>query len=695
MAALRAVGRQCGVRFEAPPREDQALSLKFFVEAVCRASRIRSRVVALRGEWWTADCGPLFAVRQRPEGSEEPLRPVALLQDAPGRYVVLEPGTGARQPVTPEVAATINPFAWTFYKPFPERPLGFFDVLGFVGAETRRDALMLAGLAGAGAVLGLIAPWATGKLFDTVIPNAERGNLFTYGAALVAAALSTAVFGLTQGVCMMRVNSKWDGGVQAALWDRLLRLPAPFFRDFTVGDLAARAGAVNAIRRTLGSATLTTVLNSLHGVLNLFLLFHYSSSLALAATGIVAALMVVYAVLLFLALRLRERLAELDGKISGLVFQLLGGVSKLRVTASERRGFAVWSRLYAESTHLTFKANSYDNVIAVFNSMIPVLSSAAVYWLVHGQLHPAGGAPPAAMSVGDFVAFTAAFTLFLSAGMSLSTTAFSVLNVIPTWRRARPILEARPEVESARPSSKPLSGGIQAHHLTFRYKPDGPKILDDVSFTVEPGEFVALVGPSGSGKSTVLRLLLGFETPEIGSIYYDGQDLSKFDAGSIRRQIGVVLQNGRLLAGDIFTNIVGNLPLTIDDAWAAAEAAGVADDIRAMPMGMFTVISEGASTLSGGQRQRIIIARALVRNPKKIFFDEATSALDNRTQEIVTQSLAKMRVSRVVIAHRLSTVRDADKIIVMAKGRIIQQGTFDQLMKEGGLFRELASRQVA
>jgi ABC-type bacteriocin/lantibiotic exporter with double-glycine peptidase domain len=399
--------------------------------------------------------------------------------------------------------------------------------------------------------------------------------------------------------------------------------------------------------------------------------------------------------MLWSALRLRERLAELDGRISGLVFQLLGAVSKLRVTASERRGFAVWSRLYAESTRLTFTANACDNLIATVNSMVPVLSSAAVFWLVHRSLHPGAGQAPAAMSVGGFVAFTAAFTLFLNAGMALSTTAFSVLNVVPTWRRARPILEARPEVDSARPSSKPLAGSIQAHHLTFRYKPDGPKILDDVSFTVEPGEFVALVGPSGSGKSTVLRLLLGFETPEIGSIYYDGQDLSKFDAGSIRRQIGVVLQNGRLLAGDIFTNIVGNLPLTIDDAWAAAEAAGVADDIRAMPMGMFTVISEGASTLSGGQRQRIIIARALVRNPKKIYFDEATSALDNRTQEIVTQSLAKMKVSRVVIAHRLSTVREADKIIVMAKGRIVQQGTFDQLMKEGGLFRELASRQVA
>lgn len=698
-SALLAIGRESGIAFSKPAHASAGpATMRYRVEAVCQASRVRYRVVALRGDWWKSDSGPILT-SLRVEGADDAKDssgpPVALLPSKPGAYELYDPASARRAPVDAATLPRLHAFGYVFYRPFPDTAVRFRDVAAFIGRDMRGDVLTLLGMAVAGAVLGLVVPWVTGKLFDMVIPNADYGTLAQYSLGLVSAAFATAIFSLTQGIAVMRLNSKWGSGVQAALWDRLLRLPAPFFRQYTVGDLANRAGAVNSIQQILSGGALLAVLSSLHGVLNLLLLFKYSTSLALYACGIVLATILTYSVCLWLSLRLRFQLSALDGKIQGLVFQLLGGISKLRVSASERRGFAVWSKLYAKSTQLTFQANTYDNIIQVFNSAIPVISSAIIFYLVHAGMHPAGGAPPLVLSVGDFMAFTAAFTVFLSAGISISGTAFQVLNIIPIWRDALPIMETLPEVDASKPAAKPLTGRLDVNHVTFRYKPDGPKILDDVSFHVEPGEFIALVGPSGSGKSTVLRLLLGFEAPEIGSIYYDGQDLAKFDAASIRRQIGVVLQNGRLLAGDIFTNIVGSLPLTIDDAWAAAELAGVAEDIRAMPMGMFTVISEGASTLSGGQRQRILIARALARRPKKIYFDEATSALDNRTQEIVTQSLDKMRVTRVVIAHRLSTIRNADRIIVMEKGRILQQGSFDELMKAPGLFRDLASRQVS
>jgi ABC-type bacteriocin/lantibiotic exporter with double-glycine peptidase domain len=231
--------------------------------------------------------------------------------------------------------------------------------------------------------------------------------------------------------------------------------------------------------------------------------------------------------------------------------------------------------------------------------------------------------------------------------------------------------------------------------VSFRYGADGPPILEDVSLSVEPGEFVALVGPSGSGKSTLLRLLLGFDSPSTGTVYYDGHDLASVDVSAVRGQIGVVLQSSRLMAGDVFTNIVGSAPLTMDEAWAAAEMAGVADDIRAMPMGMHTLVSDGASTLSGGQRQRLLIARALVRRPRLVFFDEATSALDNRSQEIVSRSLERTNATRLVIAHRLSTIRHADRILVIERGHVVQAGSFDALARQPGLFAQLIARQVA
>jgi len=712
-SALLAVGEASGIEFVHPAGGASYPSPRFYVDAVCQASRVRSRRVALRGDWWKSDCGPILASLVDP-AKEEPApatdavpgpgaspeqdflgAPVALLPVKPGVYEIFNPADGSRRRLEAGIARSVSTFGYVFYRPFPDAVVRFKDVAGFALRDVRGDLLMLAAMAAAGAVLGLAAPWVTGKLFDSVIPNTEYGALFQYTLALVAAAAATAFFGLTQGVAMMRVNGKYNGEVQAALWDRLLRLPVPFFRDYSVGELAERANAVNSIQQILSGTVMTTVLNSLHAALNLFLLFYYDASLALYACGLLAATVAVYSACLWMSLRLRYKLTALDNKISGLVFQLLGGLSKLRVAAAERRGFAVWSKSYAESTRLTFAANTYDNLIQVFNAMIPVFASAAIFWMVHVKMHPTGNAAPLNLSIGEFVAFMAAFTVFLNAGISLSGTAFSILNVVPIWKNAKPIMETLPEADSSKPASKPLSGRVEVNHLSFRYRPDGPKILDDVSFRVEPGEFVALVGPSGSGKSTILRLLLGFETPEIGSIYYDGQDISKVDAGSIRRQIGVVLQNGRLLAGDVYRNIVGSLPLSVEDAWAAAELAGVAQDIRDMPMGMFTLISEGASTLSGGQRQRLLIARALARRPKKIYFDEATSALDNTTQEVVTKSLNALHVTRVVIAHRLSTIRNADRVIVLDKGRVVQEGIFDELAGAPGLFKALISRQVS
>ena len=341
---------------------------------------------------------------------------------------------------------------------------------------------------------------------------------------------------------------------------------------------------------------------------------------------------------------------------------------------------------------LDLSSQQIEDGVTVFNSVMPTISSIALFWMASTLVSPMS---ELGLSTGAFLAFNAAFALFISGATSLSSALIEVLDVIPLWLRSQPILHAEPEVDIQKADPGRLTGHFCVKRVTFRYREDGPLILDDVTVEARPGEFIALVGPSGSGKSSVLRLLLGFEQPQSGTVYYDGQDLSGLDVAAVRRQLGVVLQNGRINAGSIYENISGGALISLGDAWTAAERAGFADDIRSFPMEMHTVISEGGGNLSGGQRQRLVIARALVLNPKILLLDEATSALDNRTQAIVSESLDKLKVTRLVVAHRLSTIRNADRIYVIQAGRVVQQGNFEELAAQEGLFAQLIKRQVA
>jgi ABC-type bacteriocin/lantibiotic exporter with double-glycine peptidase domain len=288
----------------------------------------------------------------------------------------------------------------------------------------------------------------------------------------------------------------------------------------------------------------------------------------------------------------------------------------------------------------------------------------------------------------------AAFNGCVHAMMVAATAAIGALSILPQYELARPVLQAVPEVKAGQADPGPLSGEIAFDRVMFRYRSDTPPVLNDLTFHIKPGAFVAFVGPSGSGKSTILRLLLGFETPESGAVSYDSGDLKDLDLRAVRRQIGVVLQSGRLMPGDLFTNIVGCSSATREDALRASRMAGFDADLAQMPMGLHTMITDGASTLSGGQQQRLMIARAIVTSPRMLFLDEATSALDNRTQAVVSRSLEGLHATRVVIAHRLSTIVKADCIYVVEKGRIVQNGTYDELMAQPGLFQELAKRQL-
>jgi ABC-type bacteriocin/lantibiotic exporter with double-glycine peptidase domain len=393
---------------------------------------------------------------------------------------------------------------------------------------------------------------------------------------------------------------------------------------------------------------------------------------------------------------MQRRVVEVEGRISGLVLQLLAGIAKLRVTGAESRAFSRWATQFTQQKRLAFRTGAIENFLESFNAVFPVVSSMAIYYMVlYLMKQAAESGDPNPIPPGEFVAFNSAFGIFLAQVLGTGMTAMSALNVIPLWERAKPILETRPEVDLSKADPGEISGEIEVTHVTFRYHKDGPTILSDLSLRIEPGEYVALVGPSGSGKSTLLRMLLGLDVPETGSVYFDGRDLQLLDVQKLRRKIGVVGQNATIRSGSVFSNIVGSLPLTLDDAWEAARMAGLDEDVKAMPMGMNTVLQQGGGTLSGGQRQRLIIARAIVARPRILFFDEATSALDNRTQAIVSQSLMELQATRIAVAHRLSTIMGADRIYVLAGGRIVQQGSYQELVAVEGMFRELVKRQVA
>ncbi|HVT18280.1 MAG TPA: NHLP bacteriocin export ABC transporter permease/ATPase subunit [Thermoanaerobaculia bacterium] len=687
LAACRLVGQVQGITIRARPEGCLGARQGDLLAQICAASRIRFRRVILRDDWWRHDNGPVVAFRHLDDEGKA-RRAVALLPASPRSYVMVDPVESTRTAVDASVSASLSGDAFLLYPPLPERPVDFKDLMRMAFAGRRRDLLVILLMGLAGGLLGLVVPVLTGTLFGSVIPGADRAALPEIALALIVSAAAGALFQVTRSLAVLRLGGKFDGTLQAAVWDRLLALPAAFFRRFTVGDLANRALGIDTIRDLLTGNTLTVALAAVFSLPSFALLFYYSWPLALLATALMLVLVAITAGLAVLQLRHQRKILWLQGRIASLLFGLIHGIAKLRVAGAEARSYARWAERFAEQRRRTLAAQRLANAQTALNSVYGVLTSLAIFAAV-------GLSSRQSLPIGDFLAFNAAFGQFLAAALSLVAVFSGVLSAVPVYERLRPILETVPEVDESKAEPGELTGEIEFSHVRFRYHGEGPLVLAGASFRAGPGDFIALVGPSGAGKSTCLRLILGFERPGAGSIYFDGQDLAGLAAQSVRRQIGVVLQTGRPMAGSIFSNIVGSSNLGIDDAWDAARAVGLAEDIEAMPMGMHTVVSEGAETFSGGQKQRILIARAIVHRPRILLFDEATSALDNRTQEIVSRSLERLKATRIVIAHRLSTIEKADRIYVLAGGQVVEEGSYGELVRSGGPFARLAERQIA
>lgn len=680
-AACELVARAAGISLAPAAQSGTGADRLDPVERIALASRLRTRVVRLQGRWWREDTGPLVGHRAL-SGA-----PVALLWRR-GGYVAVHPATGRETPVERANAEEFEPRAVMFYRPLPERRPSPLRLLRFCMTGTRGDltGLLLSGLVTV--AIGALVPLATGKVLGEFVPRAQTGLIAQVCLAVIIGSVVAAAFMLLQNLTLLRLEGRVEATLQPAVWDRLLRLPTRFFTERSTGELASAAMGISAIRRLLAGVAPTVAQAVTVGAVNLGVLLWFSVPMALAAIGMLVVVASVFLGLGLWQVRWQRRLVVLTNKLNNQAFQTLRGLPKLRVAAAENYAYAAWASEFARSRELQQRAGRIKNLTAVLGAVYLPLCTLAMFMLLAG---PARGS----MTAAEFLTFNTSVTMVLTSVTQLTGAFVSGVAALPLFEQIRPVLDATPEVRAASTRPGPLTGAVEARRLSFRYSDDGPLVLDDVSFEVRPGEFVAVVGPSGCGKSTLLRLLIGFDRPVSGSVLYDGQDLAALDQSAVRRQCGVVLQHAQPFTGSVLDVIRGAEPYTPEEAMAAAEMAGLAEDIRRMPMGLHTIVS-GSGAVSGGQRQRLMIAQALIRRPRILFFDEATSALDNRTQRTVIESTKALEATRIVIAHRLSTVLDADRVVVMEGGKVVQQGPPARLLADtGGRLHELVRRQLA
>lgn len=649
------------------------------LEYCLRPHGVMRRNVKLEQGWYRDAFGPMLAFRKS-DGV-----PVALLPKPFAGYWYRSPETGEKTSVNAKTAALFDTEAFCFYRPLPLKKLGIPDLILYMkDCLSAGDYVSLVALTLLGTLLGMLMTNITGALTGFVLNSGSHSLLAGTAAFMISVIIAGKLISIVRELMMKRIETKTSVSVEAAMMMRILNLPASFFRNYSSGELSSRYSAVNQLCDILLGSVFSMGLTSLLSLLYIGQIFHYAPALVTPAIVIILVSVLFSAASTVAQMNISRRIMEKGAKESGLSFALITGVQKIKLAGAEKRAFAKWAQVYSEAAEPSYNPPLLIRANTAITTAINLAGTIVLYYI----------AVQTRVSPSEYIAFNVAYGSVTAAFAALTGVALSVARIKPILEMAEPILKTEPESSENRSMVTRLNGSIELSNVCFRYNDSMPYVVDGMNLKIRAGEYIAIVGRTGCGKSTLMRLLLGFETPEKGAIYYDGKDMTKLDLRSLRRRIGAVTQDGKLFQGDIYSNIVISAPqLTLKEAWEAAEMSGIADDIRAMPMGMQTIISEGQGGISGGQKQRLMIARAVAPKPKILMFDEATSALDNKTQKQVSEALDGLKCTRIVIAHRLSTIRNCDRILVLDKGRIIEDGTYDQLIAKDGYFAELVARQ--
>ena len=649
------------------------------MEYAIRPYGIMHRSVTLQKGWYRKSFSAMLGIKKE-DGSV-----VALIPDKFERYTYYDRQKGKRVWITSRNQDDLQEEAICFYRPLPVEKTGISSLLKYIFSTFSALALGILTIATCLiTLLGFLIPEENGFLFSAVVGSKNLRVLGAVASFLLSIKISTILISAFRTMIMNRVGGKIDISIQAAAMMRVMTLPPDFFKKYSSGELTGKIQNLSGISNMIVDSLFGTALTALFSMLYILQLFQYAPSMVSTAFGILSVTFLFTTVSALVQSKVSEKQMEYAAKENGIVFAMISGIQKIRLAGAEKRAFARWGEAFSKKSKPLYDPPLLIKWNAPIGTLIRVGGAGLLYYsaLVNH------------VSVADYYAFNVGYGMTSAAFQMLISVALQFAGIGPILKMIKPLLAEKPEVSEGKEMITRVSGNIELNNVSFRYSENMPFIIDDLTLKIKKGQYLAIVGATGCGKTTLMRLLLGFEKPQKGAIYYEGKDIQSIDIRSLRRKIGVVLQNGKLFAGSIFSNIVVSAPwLTEKEAWEAAELAGIAEDIRSMPMGMHTMIAEGAGGISGGQKQRLMIARAVAAKPKILMLDEATSALDNITQKNISDSLSKLKCTRIVIAHRLSTIRQCDRILMLENGKIVEDGTYDELIKENGKFAELVARQ--
>ncbi len=649
------------------------------LEFMLRPTGIMHRNITLKDNWYKNVFNPIIVFNHCGE-------PLALLPHKRGWYVYIDKKNDKKVKVDKDTSKKFTEDAICFYRPLPQKSIDIADLAEFtLKSISLKDVFIFIILGLLSNLLGVLIPLIIKLIFSMTIPFGKISNLIPVAILSFCIAIAIAIITASKNIALKRLKEKITVSVDNAIIGRILNLPVKFFKNYNAGELQGIISSVSQLCNIMTDAVFTTFVTCIFSVIYFIQIKLMIPSLLYTSVLVVAIQILVIAISMIVGTRILRKQIKLEIQLNGLIFKLFSGIQKIKLAGAERRAFVKWAEKYSEKSKYTYNPPLIMKIQPFITETIFFIGSVLIYYK----------AEISNISSADYMAFISAYALISVVVILLARESRQIAGIKPIVEMVKPILEAVPEYSYSKKSLTRISGTIEFNNVSFRYEETSPYIVKNMNLKIKAGEYIAVVGKTGCGKSTLVRLLLGFEIPESGAIYYDNRDLQTIDLRGLRRNIGVVMQNGKLFAGDIYSNIVISAPwLSVDEAWEAARLAGIDEDIKNMPMGMQTLISEGQGGISGGQKQRIMIARAIAPKPKVLIFDEATSALDNITQRIVSDSLDNLKCTRIVIAHRLSTIKQCDRIIVLDNGSIIEDGTYEKLLNAGGLFSQLAKRQM-